>query len=960
MTDRASQQPDSKRSDNAADQALELARRQILLHEKHDRKQSLLASAATFVLRNGSGESLRELKTLYQEAKDARGKNDVKKADELEKQLAEKVKTDRAALNWQDETNGYATGFAKTMGLFMKGSKGVALTALSFGLDQVCAGDTTMGQGTDLVLGVGKGLLTRKVLGAAGSWKMGIAGEAMTLGVGSRIVDQALTRGNYFDASGQFSLSQALGTIDRVALDRTALASDVATFAGAKLFFGAASRFSNGALERSPFLTTMLTGTTFGASSGAASEIIRQHQIGQSLDLGKILRCAAIQGLVDSVAATPGGLQADAPMRARLAGKMRTGYEWLKPGASRRLAIQEAPAANTLHESKSLTQQVITAGENTGSNDKKSETVKPPAAEAADSSKKTKGNGAGSDLKVGGDGVAALHDAPAKSETMLTPTEPKPANTEKGADGSSGTSENAAKSSVKSEKSAPISLEVVKDGQGAKVADDRAPEKVETKFEKQPVVSIEQARSDLIKAGAHKEVVARMSAEQVRAVRVMDEAVRAHFVDDALSDKSSSLERIDDAVRKANDFAKLPLSEQCFEAEREVRSWQGKLGLDSKKPLSASDWTRFERSQDLFRTRLGLVLDEIARPDHTEGSAERKQELQALFSRKIFEFLLKPLDIGNVKTLSGGNSQELIVFREMEAAMRRAGNYDDLRLVRLLNDHAADHCGFDFVLVNTRTGRILPVDATSRNKFEPKSPGGAFNELPEMRSRTVVSVPDPKTDDVAKLWESLRKQQGIPEGTPVPSIPEILKLRCDYIVQLLETSPIRATDVRLLFDELADRQQFSRRITDADRREYDAAKGGMGKRWLFKTSTGDLVDPAFTKTRTLSPGMEAVLRRSMLALDRVASQGVVPDAATLAQLDSSRRLVQMQVDSMGRFIHDLDVLAEQKRRAGDEASALLLENWASHTENVGYRYWNRKLTDGYGIIARINRALGKQ
>jgi hypothetical protein len=62
----------------------------------------------------------------------------------------------------------------------------------------------------------------------------------------------------------------------------------------------------------------MLTGTTFGASTGAYREIDRQQKAGEEFDLGKIATSAAIQGAVDTFAAIPGGLQADRGLRNQL------------------------------------------------------------------------------------------------------------------------------------------------------------------------------------------------------------------------------------------------------------------------------------------------------------------------------------------------------------------------------------------------------------------------------------------------------------------------------------------------------------------------------------------------------------------------------------------------------------------------------------------------------------------
>ena len=51
-------------------------------------------------------------------------------------------------------------------------------------------------------------------------------------------------------------------------------------------------------------------GTTFGFSAGATTEIARQRSAGEDFSLGRVLERGGIQAAVDSLAASPGGLQA--------------------------------------------------------------------------------------------------------------------------------------------------------------------------------------------------------------------------------------------------------------------------------------------------------------------------------------------------------------------------------------------------------------------------------------------------------------------------------------------------------------------------------------------------------------------------------------------------------------------------------------------------------------------------
>src|SRR5262249_28072992 len=82
-----------------------------------------------------------------------------------------------------------------------------------------------------------------------------------------------------------------------------------------------------GRIDKSPLLTTILTGTTFGLSSGATSEILRQNATGEQFDLSKIVKRSLIQGALDTAAAAPGGVQADPHVQGRLRNLTRSGLD---------------------------------------------------------------------------------------------------------------------------------------------------------------------------------------------------------------------------------------------------------------------------------------------------------------------------------------------------------------------------------------------------------------------------------------------------------------------------------------------------------------------------------------------------------------------------------------------------------------------------------------------------------
>jgi hypothetical protein len=211
----------------------------------------------------------------------------------------------------RSEVQHYGTAFLKAAGLFMRGRLGLAGTLTTYALDQAKPTDSIGTQLTDAALGSGKGLAMRGMFHALGSTKLDFASKGMTLGVSSRILEAGLTRQTYMNQDGQFSFVDGMNRVKDTAFHPTALKADVITFGIAHGAFRGMNFASKGALDRSPMLSTMLTGTTFGASTGAYAEIMNQQANG-TFDLSKIVKRALIQGGLDTIAAVPGGLQARA------------------------------------------------------------------------------------------------------------------------------------------------------------------------------------------------------------------------------------------------------------------------------------------------------------------------------------------------------------------------------------------------------------------------------------------------------------------------------------------------------------------------------------------------------------------------------------------------------------------------------------------------------------------------
>ena len=206
-----------------------------------------------------------------------------------------------------DPVSKYAGGFVKTATLFLRGRMALPLTLAAYALDEAKPGDSTQNQVVDGLLGAAKGGAMRGAFSLTSGLE-NIAAKGVSLGITSRAADIGLSRSTYFDDKGDFSLGQAFDRVATGVFSKQAIGMDIVAFGASAGLLHNADRFAGGAISRSPFLSTMLTGTTFGVTTGGLQEISNQSRTGE-WSLGAIAREAALHGALDTVAAIPGGLQ---------------------------------------------------------------------------------------------------------------------------------------------------------------------------------------------------------------------------------------------------------------------------------------------------------------------------------------------------------------------------------------------------------------------------------------------------------------------------------------------------------------------------------------------------------------------------------------------------------------------------------------------------------------------------
>lgn len=303
---------DSKNSP-PQDAALSFLERQIKLHVKHDRGESLLARGLGLVgsLNKKNDQSLQVLRGLAVKAAQEIKAGDRESFSRTREEIESRIRQDQENLGWKDEITHYTGGFLKTASLFLRGPIGMAGTVAMHGLDQAKLGDSWGSRLSDLTLGGIKGGGMKFLMDKIGTTQLDVATKGATMGLANSLLEVGFSRNSYRNkATGELSAAAGLRMIVDTIFDWRARLVDAGTFAAAHGISGIASRFTAGAIERSHFLNTICTGGSFGLSTGASNEISRQKQSGEEFNLGKILKRALLQGGLDMLAAGPGGLHA--------------------------------------------------------------------------------------------------------------------------------------------------------------------------------------------------------------------------------------------------------------------------------------------------------------------------------------------------------------------------------------------------------------------------------------------------------------------------------------------------------------------------------------------------------------------------------------------------------------------------------------------------------------------------
>ncbi len=276
-------------------QALDSLRRESQAHKQQNADRGLIGVAVTAVTEfwHGSAASADKIDALATDIAASVKAHDSKRTADLEKQAQTAVLADQKALRAASQIDQYGSGLIKSVGLFMPGKYGYALTAATAALDtykpglqgtkgRELTGERTgrslLEQTVDIGLGVTKAVGLKASFAYAASHNWGIAGSAVGLGVASRVAEVTLNRSTYDSGNGHYSAGLGASRIFAASTDTSALASDAISFVVARGALGKLNQ--SGALVESKMLSSVVAGGIFGASKGSSDEVIRQVKAG--------------------------------------------------------------------------------------------------------------------------------------------------------------------------------------------------------------------------------------------------------------------------------------------------------------------------------------------------------------------------------------------------------------------------------------------------------------------------------------------------------------------------------------------------------------------------------------------------------------------------------------------------------------------------------------------------------
>lgn len=366
----------------AGDGSLASLNKQIDMHQQAADNKSVLDKLVHFVY-DKDAQSLEQLKQLKVQAEAQAVKGVLPTGSSLRDEIRQAVQGDQQAVKAQNEVDFYAGSFIKAVPLFA-GAKSRTMLAgsiVAYGLDAVHSKDTAGEASVNLAMGGLKGLALKKTFDYVGAKSftlapaeaasvtakyMGVGLKGMALGASSRIYESGLTSSTYLNEQGKLtgeSFTAGVGKTFSTAIDGKAMVMDAGLFMGAhgafsgmskvgmRLFEGSAVAESLAAskvgkfVSESKLVSNAGMGATFGFSSGATNEFMRQkdsEDFAGGYDIARILKRGALQAITDGAAGGTGATALHLAARPNVGAHSETTP--LTPGRnSRAFAGEEVP-----------------------------------------------------------------------------------------------------------------------------------------------------------------------------------------------------------------------------------------------------------------------------------------------------------------------------------------------------------------------------------------------------------------------------------------------------------------------------------------------------------------------------------------------------------------------------------------------------------------------------------------
>ncbi len=455
--------------------------------------------------------------------------------------------------------------------------------------------------------------------------------------------------------------------------------------------------------------------------------------------------------------------------------------------------------------------------------------------------------------------------------------------------------------------------------------------------------------------------LARMTPEQINQVAALEPAIRSHFMGEVLNGRRP-FENFGDALTRAREFTAQPVHEQMRIMRRELAPLESRVDSTTQ-PLTTQERAQMRSAQDLLFNRLRHASNEIQRLEaNTNRNPAENTALERARTalREEIAHMERNCDIGTaadgtaVADSAALDTRQLIL--DAINAIRRDGGHGDYAVIRTRGSSAMDGLGYDFVVIDRRTGRFIGVDASARNKLG----DGDYTGV-RMRENSVVHIPD--------------------NCSPIERARLLAQVRS--MVEGIAHSPLNVGEIRLPFDQ-AHTAPTVRRLTapeiasireqvNVERRRYERAHerwengGRQGPEPLpnnIPLPSGEVVpvpigggDPQIAMRRDTSTTIADTRRETNRLTEVLNGSTNFNGAETATRLEraiaQAEPYVRERLELTEQYMRDLQARETAAREAGRHAEARDLAALREQIGNGAHTYAQDLVRD----LARAREAL---